>query len=277
MDSKRLSDYSVYDDSLVKVTKCGHITDILYVSLHNDKVRTQKLNKDEYVFLETGEIKEYKHVENRGENLGSIRQSITNLRNLINNNFVGGKNELWITLTFGKNKVYEPKELYPIFDKFMKRLRYKLEPLRLDYVYIPEPHEKGDWHIHLLLKANKKLYISNDDLNRIWRHGFVKINRLKDVDNVGAYVSAYLINIKDGEKTKKGARLHLYPVNHKLYRFSRGIKKPEIVYMPYKEAVKELNSKDLTWKNTLHIETETGFENTIHREFYNSKKKKESV
>lgn len=273
MDSKRFADYGIYKESLVKVTKCNNITDILYVSLHNTKQRTQKINKDEYVFLETGEIKEYNHIENRGESLSSIRQSITNLRNLINNNFIGGKNELWITLTFGKNKIYDPKELCPLFELFIKRLRYQLKPLKIDYIYVPEPHEKGDWHIHLLLKANKNLYISNEELNKIWTHGFVKVNRLQNVDNVGAYVSAYLINIKDGEETKKGARLYLYPPNHKLYRFSKGIKKPESEYMTYEEATKDLDEKDLTWKNTLHIETETGFENTIHREYYNTKKK----
>ena len=121
--------------------------------------------------------------------------------------------------------------------------------MKIDYIYVPEPHEKGDWHIHLLLKADKNLYISNDDLREIWSYGFVKVNRLQDVDNIGAYVSAYLINIKDGEQTKKGARLYLYPPNHKLYRASKGIKKPECVYMKYSEAVKDLSEKDLTFKS----------------------------
>ena len=47
------------------------------------------------------------------------------------------------------------------------------------------------------------IYYENSKLNEIWSYGFVKVNRLKDIDNIGAYVSAYLINIKDGEKTKK--------------------------------------------------------------------------
>ena len=76
----------------------------------------------------------------------------------------------------------------------MKRLRYFLNGLKIDYIYVPEPHEKGDWHIHLLLKGNNELYIKNSVLNKIWGYGFVKVNRLKDVDNIGAYVSAYLTN-----------------------------------------------------------------------------------
>lgn len=273
METKRLADYNVYDDSIVKITNCNGILDVLYLSSRNNDIRTQKINKDEYVVLDTGEILEYKHTINRSEDLGSIRESIKNLRNLINNNFTGGKNELWITLTFDKNKIYNPSELCPIFEKFIKRLRYKLNPLKIDYIYVPEPHEKGDWHIHLLLKADKKLYISNKDLNILWSHGHVKVNRLKDVDNVGAYVSAYLIDIKEGEQTKKGARLYLYPPNHKLYRASKGIKKPESFFTKYSEVKNNLDSKFLTFKNTLHIETPDGFESTIHHEYYNLNKK----
>ena len=72
----------------------------------------KKLNKEEYVLLSTGEVFNCEHIENRGQNINTVRQSVTRLRNLINNNFTGGKNELWITLTFGKNKVYNANELY---------------------------------------------------------------------------------------------------------------------------------------------------------------------
>lgn len=181
----------------------GNISKILSLTHKNNKCSIKKINKDEYIYLDTGEILKCNHIENRSQNINTVRYSISNLRNLINNNFTGGKNELWVTLTFGKYKIYNPKDLYPIFKKFIQRLRYNFKELNLDYIYVPEPHEKGDWHIHLLLKADKPLYIENSKLNEIWSYGFVKVNRLKDIDNIGAYVSAYLINIKDGEKTKK--------------------------------------------------------------------------
>lgn len=270
MEAKRLL-FQVYGDSIVKVTKSGNVTDILFTSLSPHDIKTQKINKDEFVYLDTGEIKEYNHISDRSEDLKSIRQSITKLRNLINKNFEGGKNDLWITLTFGDNKIYNPKELQPYFQEFIRRLRNNFKNHKIDYIYVPEPHEKGDWHIHLLLKSNQKLYISNKQLNEIWGNGFVKVNRLNDIDNVGAYVSAYLINIKDGEQTKKGARLNLYPPNHKLYRCSKGILQPDIYFTTYKNALRNLSEEQLTYKNTLHIETDTGYENTIHRECYNSK------
>lgn len=160
----------------------------------------------------------------------------------------------------------------PIFEKFIKRLRYFFSDLELNYIYIPEPHEKGDWHIHLLLKASKALYIHNSKLSEIWGQGFVKVNRLKDVDNIGAYVSAYLIDIKNGEETKKGARLYLYPVGHQLYRCSKGIAKPKCEYLPYWKAKEKVSSAKLTYSNSLKVTTDKGFSNTITTEYYNSKR-----
>ena len=250
----------------------NNIIEIVSLSHKNSSCSIKKLNKEEYVLLSTGEVFNCEHIENRGQNINTVRQSVARLRNLINNNFTGGKNELWITLTFGKNKVYNANELYPIFHSFIKRLRYKFKEMVLDYIYVPEPHEKGDWHIHLLLKSNKELYIKNSLLNEIWGNGFVKVNRLQDVDNIGAYVSAYLTNIKDGEETKKGARLYLYPAGHQLYRCSKGILKPTSEYLPYYEAKKKVSSLKPTFSNTVSVVTDSGFSNIIHKEYFNLKR-----
>lgn len=274
---KNIDNYSVSGGSLVKYTRMGNITQILSLARKNNKCPIKKISKDEYMYLDTGEIFECKHIDNRSQNINTIRYSISNLRNLINNNFFGGSNELWITLTFGDNKVYNPNDLCRYFQTFMQRLRYKYKNLKLDYIYVPEPHEKGDWHIHLLLKANNVLYIDNSVLNNIWGNGFVKVNRLKDIDNIGAYVSAYLINIKDGSKTKKGARLHLYPTGHQLYRFSKGIIKPKSEYITYDEAKEKISSDKLTFTNTISVTTESDFQNIIHYEYYNSKRKDSQV
>lgn len=272
MEVKSIDNYSVTDNSIVKLTKMGNVTQIMSLGHKNNNCPIQKINKDEYVNKATGEILQCNHIETRDQNLNTVRYTIANLRNIINNNFVGGKNELWITLTFGKDKVYNPNELYSIFQKFIQRLRYKLKEHKIDYIYVPEPHEKGDWHIHLLLKSDKQLSIKNKDLREIWGQGFVKVNRLQDVDNIGAYVSAYLINIKEGDFTKKGARLHLYPAGHRIYRYSKGIKKPTSEYMTYKNATKRVSKNSMTYKSTVLVETDKGFKNLIHKEWYNSKR-----
>lgn len=136
--------------------------------------------------------------------------------------------------------------------------------------------KNGDWHIHLLLKSDKTLYIKNSVLNEIWQNGFVVVKRLKDIDNIGAYVSAYLIDIKEGETTKKGARLYLYPANHKLYRASRGIKKPVSEEITYTEAMQKIKGQYKTFENTIKIDDGKGFSSYIHYEYYNEKRKEEN-
>nr|CDL67075.1 unnamed protein product [uncultured bacterium] len=272
MKIEKLDDFVPSKNMITKITKMNNVIEFISMQKKNNSCPIRKINKNQYVHISTGEIFDCNHIKNRSENLYGIKISTHELRDLINFNFSGGKNELWITLTFGKNKVYNPKELYPIFTNFIKRFRYHFSGLVIDYIYIPEPHEKGDWHIHLLLKANKELYIKNSELNKIWGYGFVKVNRLKDVDNIGAYVSAYLTNIKEGEETKKGARLHLYPPGHQLYRYSKGIKKPSSVYGSYSDAKKEVGSHKPTYKTTFKISSDDGFSNIIHKEYYNLKR-----
>ena len=116
-----LNNFKVYKGSKIKLKKMGQIAELKYISNCN-------LN--------------YKHSENRSQNVDGIRQSISRLRDLINNNFKGGKNELWITLTFGENKIYNPKDLCAYFEDFIKRLRYYCKGQKIDYIYVPEPHEK---------------------------------------------------------------------------------------------------------------------------------------
>lgn len=272
MKIEKLDDFIPDENMITKFTRMNDIFEFVSMQRKNNFCPIKKISKNEYVKLSTGEVLNCNLIENRSQNIYSIKVSTHNLMDIINYNFHGGKNELWITLTFGKNKVYNPKELYPIFTNFIKRFRYKFSSFVIDYIYIPEPHEKGDWHIHLLLKSNKDLYIKNSDLNKIWGHGFVKVNRLKDVDNIGAYVSAYLTNIKEGDKTKKGARLYLYPPGHQLYRYSKGIKKPVSIYKSYSDAKKEVGSHKPTFTTTFVVSSDDGFTNIIHKEYYNLKR-----
>lgn len=92
----------------------------------------------------------------------------------------------------------DPKQLYKDFKLFFMRFRYYFENSSIDYLSIIEPQERGAWHIHLLARFNDidKVYISNTDLSKLWRQGFVTIKSLKDVDNIGAYLSAYLSDIE---------------------------------------------------------------------------------
>lgn len=264
--------------SRVKVKKMNHIVEVTYIEKKNQELlRYKKISKDEMVDKTTGEIIQVEHKEDRKGNISSLRRTISNLRDIINTNFEGGENELFITLTYAEN-MKDTERLYRDFDKFYKKLKRRLRGHELLYVSAVEPQQRGSWHIHLLLKdlTSKILYIHNEEIEKMWGQGFTKTERLHHVDNVGAYLSAYLTNLK-GEETKKGQRLYLYPPGMNIYRCSRNVKRPIIVEKEYKQ-VKEKLEKYKTYESTYIVIDNDGDINgvrqlnCIKKEYYNMRR-----
>lgn len=261
------------NDAPVRVTKMQHIVEVQYLERINCECPILKLNKNEYVPLigeNKGVVLQFKHTENRAGSFASLRHTFKKLRYLINNNFLGGKNELFCTLTYAEN-MQDTKQLYKDFDKFMKRFKYRYSDF--DYLSVIEPQGRGAWHVHLLLRFNStdSIFIANDELRGLWRNGFVNIHRIQNVDNIGAYLTAYLADYavdennfdirlmqdlmkggtsivekeveENGKKVKKhiikGGRLYLYPVGVNLYRKSKGIVYPERIDTFYDDELKK--------------------------------------
>lgn len=209
------------------VTLAGTTLEIQTLSRTNKKQTIKKLSKNEILVLSTGEIKTVNESESRKDNIHSLRITLKKLRYLINNNFVGLDNEVFITLTYAENMT-DTKRLYEDGKNFIKRLRYKYKDVsRVEYIAVVEPQARGAWHYHMLVKFPdvERIYISHEELESLWRHGFVSVQDITNVDNIGAYLSAYLANIDD----IKGGRLYLYPAGMNIYRCSRGIKYPSRV------------------------------------------------
>ncbi|MBQ2409098.1 MAG: hypothetical protein II309_06655, partial [Bacilli bacterium] len=72
--------------SYVKVKKMNNILEITYNSNPNRECYIRKLDKDNYLNLKTGEIKECNHIESRADNSLQVSQSLKKLRDYINNN-----------------------------------------------------------------------------------------------------------------------------------------------------------------------------------------------
>lgn len=275
---------------LVTVTKTKHIVEVQYMEKMNFTNHIKKLDKDRYMVIDTGEVKEFEHIENRQGSLNSLRQTFKKIRYLINNNFEGKGNELHVTLTYAENMT-DTERLYKDFKRFMTRLkRFYKEKTTIDYISVVEPQERGAWHCHVLMRFNclDKVFIEHHKLEEMWGQGFVKIKSLKDVDNIGAYLSAYLSDIElneenwkqalnkeikevDGKKYIKGGRLHMYPPGMNLYRKSKGIKFPERSRMRFEEAKKIVGSAQPHYSKVYQIDTEE-FQNTIYYEQYNLKR-----
>lgn len=283
-------------EAMVTVTQMNHLTEIQYMEKMNRAVAIKKLNKDEYVNLATGEIKEYQHIENRSESYNSLRQTFKKIRYLINNNFTGKPNELFVTLTYAENMT-DTNWLYTDIKKFMMKLRYKYNDVSdIDYLSVIEPQGRGAWHIHMLLRFNalSSVFVPSHELAELWGHGFIKIERIQSVDNIGAYLSAYLADVEltddnihnavaedreivekevDGVKKQfvKSGRLHMYPSGMNLYRKSKGITFPERKKMTYKNAKKIVGSGQPHYSKKYEIESDE-FSNIIAFEQYNSKR-----
>ena len=176
MVEMRRIDAFIQNDDYVTGTDVGEIIELQYLSHKNTSAPIKKISKDQYVDLQTGEIKDFAYSENRGQSLDSLRKTFKKLGYLVNNNFSGKKNELWTTLTYADN-VQDLKKVSPDFDKFIKRLKYFManeygevreiaykkkgknkkyklnvkNKSKFEFVKVLEPQGRGAWHVHMLV------------------------------------------------------------------------------------------------------------------------------
>lgn len=270
MKIEKRDDGFISDDKMVQVVRMNHLLEVQYVKNRNKKMPIQRLDKDTYLHLATGEIKDINHISNRSELNESLRRTFKELRYYINNNFVGDSNELFVTLTYAENMT-DNQRLLKDFESFFKAMKRKYKNITtIDYINVVEPQERGAWHCHVLFRFNEldKVFISNEDMRKLWKHGFVTVRSMENVDNIGAYLSAYLADIEltpetvgglkigdevstkivDGVEKKfiKGGRLHMYPPGMRIYRKSSGIVKPD------KKMMKHINVKKVVGNVTPH-------------------------
>lgn len=243
------------------------------------KLNVKKINKTEYVNLSTGEIKKYNLSENKC-NIESIRKTFKELIYLIRHNFTSNsENQLFITLTYTEN-MEDKDRLYNDFKNFYKRLKRRYKDVKFDYILVAEPQDRGAWHIHLMLKADKPLYIHDSVIRELWGHGITQTERLKS-DDVGKYYVAYFTNLEieaKDERSKekkyvKGARLQLYPSGMKTYRTTKGIKKPPKVDMTFGKLQEQFGAP--IWKQEYEIfKAENGSEEIVNKLYKASFKKR---
>lgn len=194
--------------SYIKAICTGHIIEIYeYEKLPSVPTRkkTKKKKEDLPDFLQDPLLEQRKKIDNRKANMYKSRN---NLRRLINANF--DEHSKFITLTFRENLTDVKKANYE-FMKFIQRLRYRYKGFK--YVAVIEFQKRGAVHYHMISDLP---YIDNSELREIWGHGYVKINDITHVDNVGAYMIKYMI--KDiADKRLMGL---------KSYQTSRGLIRP---------------------------------------------------
>ena len=254
--TKSSSEAEIPDSQLCTVYRCGPVIEVVSVKKRNrNPPKVRRLPNNQYMDLSTGEVKEcQQHTRAYSD---SLRKSFVTLRRLISKNFQGSINELMLVLTYSV-LMTDTTQLYKDFKTFFAKLQYH---------YIPKEH-----------------------LDKLWGHGFTYVQRIKEVDNVGAYLTSYFKNIdmlegttaSENGKNKmiiKNARLQFYPHGVRIYRCSKDIKRISPITLPYskvKEIVGDMKPIRQSVKSIVAIQ-EDGTEkeiNTIQYRQYNFKRKR---
>jgi hypothetical protein len=299
---ERIDDYRPPSvNSPVQLKHMGHIFEVRYTEKNRGGI-IQKLNASEYKDKRTGEVKAFNRAaKTRADNLITVAQSLRNLRDIINCNLIHPHKCRWVTLTYKENMCCQQK-LYNDLDKFTKRLRYYLQKNslpKMEIITAVEPQARGAFHAHcVLIFEDKAPFIHNDDFAKIWGHGHTKIKSFKGIDNIGLYLTAYLTDLElteaarlgasptgsgvktvstkdeDGKPVSKaivkGGRLHLYPAGMRIYRVSKGIKRPTITQTTEGAAMKIIGSAPLTFERTIRVTSnadDTYFNTISYRQF----------
>ena len=302
MEIKKLDcPVSISDSALVRLKEMGNITEIMFSEKRSRGGYITKIDKDHYVDNRTGELFEFKHLENRAQDLANVAKSLAQGRDILNANITDVSRCRWVTLTYAENMT-DPNKLASDFKHFNKRCREIFG--NYEYITAAEPQGRGAWHLHcVFIFAGKAPYMDNAVVRDCWKQGFVTVKRLDDVDNVGAYLTAYLGDMELSEASKtdmavsyskgikeveyedengekrtkkyiKGARLCMYPPGFHIFRWSKGIKKPDVSIVEYKKAKEKASSGKLTFTKTVALEDpESDFKNTLQYEYYNSMRK----
>ena len=200
----------------------------------------------------------------------SLKRAKANLRRLINANVGQYGKEFtakFLTLTFRDN-VKDIKQANYEFNKFIKRLNYNLygiKKVNLKYTTVIEFQKRGAIHYHTIIYNMP--YIAASEISNIWGNGFIKINNIDDVDNVGAYVGEYLGQAEKGQgKDIEDDRLR----GQKTYFSSRGLLKP--LEVTNKKTVEQVENALLNRKPTYSSTYENEYLGTVIYKQYNLKR-----
>jgi hypothetical protein len=135
------------------------------------------------------------------------RKSKDKFKSLVSTNFEDG--DKFLTLTFRDSDTFNIKDVAETnkeFKKFMQRLKYKYGDFKyIGVIEFQDENKRGAVHYHLMCKLP---YVPYEVLASIWGLGYIGINYIKGVDNIGAYLSKYMSK-NVGDYRLKGKKNYL--------------------------------------------------------------------
>lgn len=263
----------VKDDEYYKVKECGKIMEVQKssnVGGRKKKGSIKKISNEQYVVLSTGEVKEFKLKNDKGEeNIRSVRRALGRCRDIINTNLIDEEKAISLTLTY-EEKVDDVKQVGKDFTAFIRRLRKKVGDC--EYIYVVELQKRGSWHIHaILIFDNKAPFISCEEIELMWGKGIVDVQKAQNAMALGLYLTSDVKKDESGNTKVKGAPIEKYEKGMRVFRCSRGLKKPTIEHKQGKEIKNDLADKELIHEANYEYTAPNGFHNIVCKNIYQKK------
>ena len=207
-------------------------TDTYYKLTRHRVLRVKGVEIDNIVKSERCSVNDKKTIEN-----------ITRAKTTIFEYGVCNDWDFFVTLTINKDKHdrYDLKAYYKKFSQFLRNYSKK-HSINIKYLFIPEKHDDGAWHMHgfvsglpvshlkeltldmqLPYKLRKKLI--KGDIVYSWdnysdKFGYLTLEKIRDKEKASSYITKYVSkNLSDC----------VDEMNAKMYYCSKGLKKAEII------------------------------------------------
>lgn len=250
------------------VTKeCGIILEVKTRNGMGRKGSIRKIGDNKYVVISTGEIKEFGKNENevREKNtVGNRRRALIKCRDLINANYDDIGNAIFLTLTYAQI-TGNIEQVGKDFTAFIRVLRRKIS--HCEYIYVVEKQERGSWHIHAILFFQSAApYISNCDIEKMWGHGEVDTQKVDNCERLAIYLTSNVIN--DNNAKIKNTPLSEYDKGVRIFRGSKGLKKPIVSHMKGREVLKSIEGKNLVHETNYEYTAPNGFHAVVRKNIY---------
>jgi hypothetical protein len=186
----------------------------------------------------------------------NARRAKNEFRRLVISNFT--TKSKFVTLTFRDGSVADVKDVRECnheFKKFIQRLRRRFGNFKyVKVIEFQDSNDRGAVHYHMMSDLP---YIDNNELAGIWGHGYIGINRIDHVDNLGAYMMKYMVKDFNDDRLS----------GEKAYTASKNLIRPIVSYGHEAVEIAEIHMKNK--KEVFTSEYESEYQGQIIYKEYN--------
>lgn len=192
---------------------------------YNDS--TFKITRHKYLRVKGVEIDVRLNSERCSVNDKKLLESISRAKAKIYEYGMCNDWDFFVTLTINRDK-HDRYDLPSYYKKFSQFLRdyCKQHNINIKYLFIPEKHKDGAWHMHGFIYGLPESHLEVNHYGYFeWkaytnRFGYISMDKLRDKSKASSYIIKYV---------SKDLANCVDSLNAKMYYCSKGLKKAEII------------------------------------------------